>query len=84
MTNEPTTTSASGNKPVAYLYYSKEASRRGGKDRLIRIGAVFAHRSGKGRTHVIDVLPVDREWDGRILELEPNEDSAEVAGEAQA
>ena len=24
---------ASGNKPIAYLYYSREAKRRGGKDR---------------------------------------------------
>lgn len=81
MTDEPTTTTS--NKPVAYLYFSKAASRRGGRDRLIRIGAVFVHRSGKGRTHVIDVLPVDREWDGRIVELEPNEDF-DSGAEAQA
>ena len=78
MTNEPTTTSASGNKPVAYLYYSREAKRRGVKDRLIRIGAVFAHRSGKGRTHLIDALPTDPNWDGRILELEPSEETADA------
>lgn len=81
MTNETTTTTA--NKPVAYLYYSKKAARRGGKDRLVRIGAVFAHRSGNGRTHILDALPVDREWDGRIVELEPNDD-AESATEATA
>ena len=73
MTNETTTTTA--NKPVAYLYYSKKATRRGGKDRLVRIGAVFAHRSGNGRTHILDALPIDREWDGRVVELEPTEDS---------
>lgn len=74
MTNETPTPSASGNKPVAYLYFSKAPSRRGGKERLVRIGAVFAHRSGKGRTHLIDALPTDPNWDGRILELEPSED----------
>jgi len=68
MTNETTTTSSSGNKPVAYLYYTKPATRRGVKDRLVRIGAVFVQRSGKDRTHLIDALPVDREWDGRILD----------------
>ena len=36
MTNETTTTNAGGNKPIAYLYYSREAKRRGAKDRLIR------------------------------------------------
>ena len=78
MTNETTTPNASGNKPVAYLYFSKRTTRRGGKDRLVRIGAVFMHRSGKGRTHLIDALPVDPDWDGRILELEPNEEPAEA------
>ncbi len=78
MTNEPTTTNAGANKPVAYLYYAKRAVRRGGKDRLVRIGAVFNHRSGKGRTHLIDALPVDRDWDGRIVELEPNAEFAEA------
>jgi hypothetical protein len=73
MTNETTTPNASGNKPVAYLYVSQAAKRRGGKDRLVRIGAVFMHRSGKGRTHLIDALPTDPNWDGRILELEPTE-----------
>ena len=57
MTDGTTTTNTGGNKPVAYLYFAKAAARRGGKDRLIRIGAVFAHRSGKGRTHLIDALP---------------------------
>lgn len=74
MTNEPSTPNAHANRPVAYLYYARAAAKRGGKDRLIPIGAVFAHKSGKGRTHLIDVLPVDREWDGRIVELEPSED----------
>jgi hypothetical protein len=83
MTNEPTTTNAGGNKPIAYLYYSREAKRRGAKDRLIRIGAVFAHRSGKGRTHLIDALPTDPNWDGRILELEPTE-TEETAEAEQA
>jgi hypothetical protein len=83
MTDEPTTTNTGGNKPVAYLYYSKRAVRRGAKDRLVRIGAVFAHRSGKGRTHLLDALPVDRDWDGRILELEPSEDF-DTGDEAQA
>ena len=82
MTNETTTTTA--NKPVAYLYYSKKTTRRGGKDRLVRIGAVFAHRSGNGRTHILDALPVDGEWDGRIVELEPDEDTAETSADTTA
>lgn len=75
MTND--TNASSPNKPVAYLYFSKPATRRGGKDRLVRIGAVFAHKSGTGRTHILDALPIDREWDGRIVELEPTDDEAE-------
>jgi hypothetical protein len=83
MTNETTTTTTGGNKPVAYLYFSKAPSRRGGKERLVRIGAVFAHRSGKGRTHLLDALPTDPNWDGRILELEPSE-AEETAETGQA
>jgi hypothetical protein len=84
MTNETTTTNAGGNKPIAYLYFSKPAARRGGKDRLVRIGAVFAHRNGKGRTHLIDALPTDPNWDGRILELEPTEtEETAEAGQAE-
>jgi len=84
MTDEPTPTNAGGNKPISYLYFSKAPSRRGGKERLVRIGAVFAHRSGKGRTHLIDALPTDPNWDGRILELEPSEDEATAeAGTAE-
>ena len=80
MTNETTTTTA--NKPIAYLYYSKKATRRGAKDRLVRIGAVFAaHRSRNGRTHILDALPVG-DFDGRIVELEPNDD--EPADDATA
>jgi hypothetical protein len=79
MTNETTTTTA--NKPVAYLYYAK--TRRGAKDRLVRIGAVFAHKSGNGRTHILDALPLNQQWDGRLVELEPNDD-ADAATEAAA
>lgn len=78
MTNEPSTPTGATNRPVAYLYYSKPSQKRNSKDRLIRIGAVFAHQSGKGRTHIIDVLPIDREWDGRIVELEPKDDTDEA------
>lgn len=78
MTDEPTTQTGTSNKPIAYLYFAKPSARRGGKDRLVRIGAVFAHQSGKGRTHLIDAQPVDRDWDGRILELEPREEGDEA------
>ena len=63
------TMQANANRPVAYLYFTKSAPRRCGNDRLVRIGAVFAHRSGKGRTLLIDALPVDPTWDGRLVEL---------------
>jgi hypothetical protein len=84
MTNETSTPNAGNTKPVAYLYYAKESSRRGGKDRLVRIGAVFAHKTGNGRTHVIDVLPVNlSDWNGRLVEFEATDD-AETAPEATA
>jgi len=67
------TQSTGANKPVSYLYFSKPSLRRGGNDRLVRIGAVFAHRSGKGRTLLIDALPVDPNWDGRLIELEASD-----------
>jgi len=82
MTNE--TESTTPTKPVAFLYYSKRATRRGAKDRLVRIGAVFAHRNGNGRTHVLDSLPVDRDWDGRLVEFEPNAALPVTADEATA
>jgi len=71
-------TNTSPNQPIAYLYFSKPATRRGGKDRLVRIGAVFAHKNGTGRTHILDALPVDKSWDGRIVELEPMDDEPEA------
>jgi hypothetical protein len=39
----------------------------------VRIGAVLAYRSGKGRTLLIDALPVDQNWDGRSVELDASD-----------
>jgi hypothetical protein len=83
MTNETPTTNAGNTKPIAYIYYAKASSNRRNKDRLVRVGAVFAHKTGSGRTHVIDVLPVDRDWDGRLVEFAATDD-AETASEAKA
>jgi AraC family transcriptional regulator of adaptative response / DNA-3-methyladenine glycosylase II len=41
-----------------------------GNERLVRIGAVLAYRSGKGRTLLIDALPVDQNWDGGLVEID--------------
>jgi hypothetical protein len=36
----------------------------------VRLGVVLAYRGGKGRTLRIDALPVDQNWDGRLVELD--------------
>jgi len=74
------TMQGNANRPVAYLYFTKPSPRRGGTDRLVRIGAVFAHRSGKGRTLLIDALPVDPNWDGRLVELDASDLPDTAAG----
>jgi hypothetical protein len=40
-----------------FLYFTKPSPRRAGNGRLVRTVAVFPHRSGKGRTFLIDALP---------------------------
>ena len=54
--NNPETNTKSGNKPTHLAYQVKEVSD---KSYYTRIGAVFAHKDGKGFNILLDCVPLD-------------------------
>lgn len=61
------------NEPKTYLNVYGSIERGRGKNALVKIGAMFPHKEGKGFTIILDALPRNFQETGELVVFPPRE-----------